>query len=259
MIRHSSSFLISLILHLAFIFIVFSVYKIMDNTTKKEEEKKLKIMLCSLPSPKPVMQKKPIQEPTKTLPKKKELKPIEPVIKKEGNKNPKNEAKQFIPEDKPEALKPKEPIKKPKKPKEPVTKPIKPEIKQTIPKEPEELQEEKTEPIEHLKEEPLESIQEKESRLAQEYINENIKKISKLLSENLYYPISARKRNIQGKVMVKFKLSRSAKAYDIEVTSSQNEILSRSAIRTIENLSEKFPSPNEELILHVPITYKLNR
>ena len=251
----------------------------MDKKAEKEEAmQRVKIMLCSLPASKPLTQDKPPKKATQT-----------PIKKKEVNTNHKNEAKQFIPEDKREALKPKEPIKKTKEPvkkpiesteplkpkikqskpkeseikpiepKEVQKKPIKPEIKQTIPKEQEEIKEEKTQPIEHLEEEPLESIQEKESRLAQEYMNENIKKISKLLSENLYYPRSARKRNIQGKVMVKFKLSRSAKAYDIEVTSSQSEILSRAAIRTIENLSEKFPSPQEELILHVPITYKLNR
>ena len=237
----------------------------MNNQVKKQEEdKKIKIMLCSLPSPKPVIQKEPIQKPTKTLPKKKELKPLESVIKKEIKILPTVKPK---PVPKPKLIpiqKKIEPLVKTMdlKPKKEVTKVVqevevkqKDAVVQTV-------QEDKQESIKQeleKKQEQTESSQEKESRLAQEYINENIKQISKLLSENLYYPRSARKRKIQGEVMVKFKLSRSAKAYDIEVTSSENEILSRAAIRTIENLSEKFPSPQEELILHVPITYKLNR
>lgn len=265
MIRHSSSFLISLILHFALVIVIFYTYK---AVTHKEvvKEKKVKIMLCSLPQ-----------------------------VKKEVNIKPKNETKKLIPEIKRETLKPKvEPkvikaltppkkqIEKPKPkplPKPKVKKKIKPvekkvvipepEIKKTIEKEPVPLKEEvlKTEePIQTLPsqntpmlEKPTESLEAKKVRLEQEYISEHIKKISKLLSENLYYPRSARKRNIQGKVMVKFKLSTSAEAYDIEVISSKNKILSRAAIKTIQNLSSKFPSPNEELLLHVPITYKLSK
>ena len=235
----------------------------MNNQVKKQEEdKKVKIMLCSLPVSKPVIQKKPIQEKTKTLPIKKQINKLEPSIKKEVKILPKVQPKP-APKPKPIPLekKTKAPIKKVDyKPKSELNTP--PKLKD-IPKEPIDVIDTTTpEETKELKEDEvklMESIQEKESRLAQEYMNENIKKISKLLSENLYYPRSARKRNIQGKVMVKFKLSRSAKAYDIEVTSSQSEILSRAAIRTIENLSEKFPSPQEELLLHVPISYRLNR
>ena len=107
--------------------------------------------------------------------------------------------------------------------------------------------------------EPKENPVQKQKRLEQEYISEHIRKISQLLSENLYYPRSARKRNIQGAVIVKFTLSTSALAYNIEIVSSKNEILSRAAIKTIEDLSGSFPRPSEELVLHVPITYKLSK
>ena len=265
MIRHSSSFFISLILHFALVFIVFSVYKIiMDNkaTTKIQEDKKVKIMLCSLPSPKPIIQKTPTQEPAKTFPTKKQIKKQEPVIKKEVKILPKVKSKP-VPKLKPIPIEKKiePPVKKVDlKPKNEVVKAVqevqvkqKNEIIQAVQENKQEV-----EKIQKNEEEPRESSQEKENRLSQEYIDENIKKIFKLLSENLYYPRSARKRNIQDNVMVKFKLSTSAEVYGIEVTSSKSEILSRAAIRTIENLSGKFPSPPEELILHVPITYKLN-
>jgi protein TonB len=80
-----------------------------------------------------------------------------------------------------------------------------------------------------------------------------------LLQENLYYPRRARKRGIIGEVLVKFKLSMDAKVYSIEVLSSKSDILSRAAIKTIEDLSGKFPKPNKELTLNVPINYTLTR
>lgn len=94
-------------------------------------------------------------------------------------------------------------------------------------------------------------------RVNKEYIDANIQKIVKLLSDNLYYPRSARKRGITGDVIVKFELSTEAKVNSIEIVTSENDILSRAAIKTLEDLSGKFPKPNEALVLEVPINYNL--
>lgn len=93
----------------------------------------------------------------------------------------------------------------------------------------------------------------------QAYVNDNISVIVKLLQENLYYPRSARKRALEGVVLVKFTLSTEAKVTSLEVISSKHSILSRGAIETIESLSGKFPKPKEELELSVPISYNLRR
>jgi protein TonB len=90
------------------------------------------------------------------------------------------------------------------------------------------------------------------------YVKENLAEIIELLRENLYYPRRARKRGIEGEVIVSFKLSTTAEVSDVKVISSKNDILSRGAIRTIEDLSFKFPKPSEELDLKVPIFYKLH-
>jgi len=103
----------------------------------------------------------------------------------------------------------------------------------------------------------VEDSQTKQVRLEKEYMQEHIAKIMKLLEENLYYPRRARKRGVVGEIMVKFTLSTQAQAHSIEVISSNSEILSRAAIKTIEDLSGEFPKPEEELILHVPINYAL--
>ena len=85
----------------------------------------------------------------------------------------------------------------------------------------------------------------------------NIAQIVDLLQDNLYYPRRARKKGIIGEVMVKFTLGIDAKVSDIQVLKSNREILSRAAIKTIEDLSGNFPKPDEELSISVPISYKL--
>jgi len=93
----------------------------------------------------------------------------------------------------------------------------------------------------------------------QQYIKSHIQEIAQLLQENLYYPRRARKRGIEGEVVVKFRLKRDGKVETIQVITSNSDILSRGAVKTLQNLSGEFPKPNEELILTVPIGYHLSR
>jgi protein TonB len=93
----------------------------------------------------------------------------------------------------------------------------------------------------------------------QHYKDENLAKIAQLLQDNLYYPRRARKRGIEGEVKISFTIHTDAKLSDIKVIASSNDILSRAAIKTLENLSGKFPKPVETLTLTVPIAYYLSR
>lgn len=233
MIRHSSSFIISLILHLLILLAIFFIYKLIPKKEGQEEEKKIRIDLCSVsvkavPKATPLVQK--IKAKPKIVAKKKipvlQAPPIKQITKVQEFKEV-------------ELVKKREKI---------LAKKL-PEVIQEKKEVPEIIQE---------KEEVLQT-KPREKNVEQEYISEHLKKISQLLSENLYYPRSARKRNIQGAVIVKFKLSTSAKVSKIEIVSSKSEILSRAAIKTIENLSGSFPHPPQELLLHVPITYKLSK
>ena len=89
------------------------------------------------------------------------------------------------------------------------------------------------------------------------YVNTNINEIMSLLRKYLYYPRMARKRHIQGRVMVRFELLKNGDIRNIEVLSSQRETLAKAAVKTIERLKGKFPLPSKNLILHVPIMYQL--
>ena len=245
MIRHSSSFFLSLLLHGALVFLLLFAWQNMPSIKKVDCEKKMSIQLCNVVYKKPVVIPKPKPKPKpKPIPKqiiKKEVKKTVPVVK--------------------EVLEIKE---------EPVV--VAEIIPEVVISEVEEVQ--KIEPKEEIVEEvsivdqvtyrepvdepEVESPQLKQERLEQEYLQEHIAQIIKLLSDNLYYPRRARKRGITGEVMVKFRLSTDAIAHSIEIVSSKHEILSRAAIKTIEDLSGEFPKPSEELLLHVPISYNLN-
>lgn len=90
------------------------------------------------------------------------------------------------------------------------------------------------------------------------YKEKNLAKIVEILQENLYYPRRARKRGVEGKVIIRFTLSKTSDILDIKVLSSKSEILSRSAIQTIKNIKNKLPNPKKEITIKVPVVYSLH-
>lgn len=233
MIRYSKSFFISLFIHTSLLLLLLFTWQ-NYSVLNQVQDKKICLKLCS------VELKKETPKNTQTI--------IEPEIKK---------------------------IQEPK----PIQKPKKAEIKKEPIKAVEEKQEvikevfkEATPPMQqskdvvvnektfqkNLQELPKKEPLHEQKKLSDEYIKVNTQKISQLLQENLYYPLSARKRNITGQVKVKFTLKTNAQAINIKVVESSSDILSRSAIKTIEDLSEKFPKPKEEIELIVNIDYNLN-
>ena len=90
-----------------------------------------------------------------------------------------------------------------------------------------------------------------------QYIKSNISEIMGLLRKHLYYPRMARKRHIEGKVVVEFELLVDGSIQNIRVIEAHRDILGRAAVTTIERLEGKLPKPSEKLLLTVPIMYKL--
>ena len=258
MINHSKSFLLSLLIHALVILSLFSVYKYVFSSNKPaQQEKKICVNLMCI-KPKVIVEKK-LQKKAKTKELKHLLKKIikKPVIRK------------------------KTPIKKPKKIKKPKEIKKKVFLKKKIKKEEPKIIEKPVEPAEPVKaEEPIKPIEEKlqieqktkitenesienkvvQNRMSEEeqYLENNLAKIAKLIKENLYYPRMARKRGIQGLVTVRFMLLKDASVTQITTISSNNGILTRAAIRTIAELSGKFPKPKADLMLTVPIQYSLH-
>jgi protein TonB len=254
MIRHSKSLFASLTLHSAFLILIFLVWQNWPEK-KKEVEKKICLKMCHLQEQKIAPKKvKAIVKKPKVVPPPPQKKIQKPKPKPKPKKKPKKKI-----------------VKKKIKPKPKLKKRTVPLVKK-VPKKPieEKIIEKKIEPIPLpiVREEPIvqkvvqqapqETQVQKSKRLEQHYLDKNLKKIVRLLRNNLYYPRSARKRGITGKVMVKFKLLTNGNVEYVKVTSSNSKILTRAAIKTINNLSGDFPKPKEALTLHVPINYALN-
>jgi len=232
--RHSKFLFLSLLVHAAILLAAIYSYKAIATTIISSEHKNMPISLnCIIKKPKATskeVKKKSIKKPIKKIVPKK-------VIKKKVVKE-KIVSKKII-------------------------KPIMQAIPQKVTnKQKTELKEVAT-PKEVLTQaESLEEVQTKECSqhvVTQEvYINHNVDKISQLISDNLYYPRSARKRGIQGDVVIKFTLLKDATISSIEVVKSNHEILTRAARTTIKRLSGKFPKPSNDLVLTVPINYTLH-
>jgi len=240
MIRHSSSFLISIFLHLLILVAVFFVYDKFISQPVEPEEKHICIDLCTIT---PKTQEKPLK---KVVPK--PSKQPEPIKKKKvaEKKVVQKKVQSKVPLKK-EFIKVEEELIEPK--------PIEKKIEQVAPVQEEYLESKIVEKSEL--QEDIETQEEKNKRLENEYIDENIHKIREMISENLYYPRRARKRGVVGEVVVKFHLLKDASVNKVTVVSSEHEILSRAAIKTIENLTLRLPQPKTTLILHVPIVYSL--
>lgn len=233
MVRNSNSLLISLLIHAILLLILFFTLESYFEV-KKEEQKKICLKLYSVELSKKMAEPKEVQKAEDVVQKKpeeiKKVKKIQEV--KEVKIEATDEAGQInvsiaqITKDKAIAdVESEKPLK--------IQKPI---VEQKI----------------------TQNSIVKQSDLQYEYEEINKQKIAELIKENLYYPISARKRNITGFVKVKFTLDVDAKVHNIKIVESDSDILSRAAIKTIEELSSKFPKPQKELTLSVPINYNLN-
>ena len=86
----------------------------------------------------------------------------------------------------------------------------------------------------------------------------NLQIIAQLIQENLYYPRRARKRGIQGEVVVQFILTKNATISCIKILSSTHGILSKASLETLNNIANKLPKPNKNITLTIPIQYVLS-
>ena len=218
MIRHSSSLLVSIIIHIV---LFFTLVFLNNNYVKK------KVTVCE--------QKTSIKLNNYVYSKKQEIKPK--VIKKEVKKNTNVVKKKKVLKTKP-ITKQKPKVENPKK-----IIPVISDVTKVI----------EEEIIKEVKEEKITS----KENVAKKYVQDNISKIAKLLQDNLYYPRRARKKGITGEVIVKFTLELDSSVNNIKIITSNKEILSRAAIKTIQDLSGEFPSPKEQLTIEVPINYSL--
>ncbi|HUH41934.1 MAG TPA: TonB family protein [Sulfurimonas sp.] len=236
MIRHSNSLFLSLFIHFLLIILILFISNSYQED-KKEKEQKIALNISTIKFEEKANEQEAVKEevcadkelkekPKKVKEEKKEQTIVEKYVKQEIKKEQKIES---IAEVKNETLEQNRLFTQIKQDSKPVS-----QI-QTIT--------------------PAEAL--KQPDIQEEYSEINKQRILELLRENLYYPMSARKRNITGEVKISFTLDTKAKVCNIHVLESGSDILSRAAIKTIEELSEKFPKPKKEITLTIPINYNL--
>ena len=255
--RKFSSLLYSLIFHSAIVLTVF-ILVFMAKSEKKVLKEKQHVMQLSQ-----IHASVPIIKPPKPFPLTKVKKPVvkKRTIKKEVKKKPPK----------------KRPLKKKKIPKKRVVRKVvivkkapkvEPKVvEETIPKviekPPEKVPEElivtphKPVVLSPTAQKKVEEPVTPHSTPEEIYVNTHISEIMVLLRKYLYYPRMARKRHIQGKVMVRFELLDNGDIRNITVLKANRDILAKAAVKTIERLEGKFPKPSKTLTLHVPIMYQL--
>ncbi len=97
---------------------------------------------------------------------------------------------------------------------------------------------------------------------SKELIIAYLSKVTEIIKNNTIYPFIARKRELEGKVLVEVKLLKNGKIEKIKILKSSGyKILDKSAIKSIKR-SEPFPpfpdNLNEPfLILRIPVEFKL--
>ncbi len=86
----------------------------------------------------------------------------------------------------------------------------------------------------------------------------NLSKIRKLVQESLSYPYVARRMGWEGKVSVEVVLTpEGCKEVSLKKVTGY-KILDRNALETVKKLCGKFPKPEREVVLLIPIVYRLN-
>lgn len=235
MVRHFSSFIFSSIVHIFLLALLFLTYEIWRYSVKEVEKTRVALKLLNVVDRQDIhMPKKEVVREETHMPKKIKQ---EPKISKQTTSKIEAKKEASLIQSEEQETKAAEIVKTQEHSQNEMNATI-------VQKQPPRVEEQE---FSHAKKQPDEI-----------YYEENLQKISQLLEENLYYPRSARKRREEGVVIVEFILQTDATVKDTKVIESQSDILSRAAMKTIEDLSGIFPKPKESLRLRVPITYKLN-
>ncbi|MFA7091301.1 MAG: TonB family protein [Arcobacteraceae bacterium] len=90
----------------------------------------------------------------------------------------------------------------------------------------------------------------------EQFIDENLQKIVKLIQQNIVYPKRARELHIQGEVLVVFTLLKEGGLENLEALEG-HVLLKKSALNAIETATASFPKVEKDITIKVPIVYSL--
>lgn len=90
----------------------------------------------------------------------------------------------------------------------------------------------------------------------EDFLNQHLKLIVKLIQQNIKYPKRAKILNVEGSVLIKFKILSDGSVQNIEAING-HKLLIKSSIKAIENASKNFPKVEKDITIKVPIQYSL--
>lgn len=86
--------------------------------------------------------------------------------------------------------------------------------------------------------------------------------LNKFLSENIHYPIIAQESGIQGRVVVKFVVSRSGDIMDIQIIRGVDSSLDREAVRVVQSMPKWIPGKHRgkpvSVYFTLPVEFRLH-
>jgi len=102
------------------------------------------------------------------------------------------------------------------------------------------------------------TIHVKKENYQKTYIDKNLSKIRKLIEENIYYPRKARRKHIEGEVILKFCITKNGEIEKLNVVSSSSDILTHAAKQVIIMIENQLPKPKEDITITIPLNYRLH-
>jgi len=85
--------------------------------------------------------------------------------------------------------------------------------------------------------------------------------VSEYMAKNIVYPEAAKKKNIQGRVVIKFVVDKEGNVTSAQAVKSDNEILSKEALRVVNNMPKWAPGEKAgkpvAVYYHLPVVFKL--
>ena len=224
--RYTNSFLVTLLLYGAIFAFLIYIFKPFAQNQTISKEQTIALNHIAL-----ISQEKQ-EEPKKEEKPKEEFKKIEKA-------DPKKEAVKEKPKNK-EAKK------------EPISEEKPTQIANTQPKEFSNEETPKKE-FEHAQEAIQQSVP---KNYEEQFIDENLEKIVKLIQQNIVYPKRARELHIQGEVLVVFTLLKEGGLKNLEALEG-HILLKKSALNAIETAMASFPKVEKDITIKVPIVYSL--
>ncbi|MFN4319311.1 MAG: TonB family protein [Aquificaceae bacterium] len=90
------------------------------------------------------------------------------------------------------------------------------------------------------------------------YLREKLSIISSIVQGHISYPPLARRMGWEGRVIVCFTLTSEGRLEDIHIEKSSGyELLDKNAIETVKRVAHLFPKPPVDVIIKLPVNYRL--